>query len=298
MSGLAEAPLTPGDAAIVTAVWQACEIHDDGAPDFEEADVVAFGQRPSFDFARHTLGVRDAGQLVAFGILILPRIIFVHVLPDHRGRGIGTRLLAWSEEAARAAGMDAAAQEVSDNDGVGIALLRGARLRAGVGLVDVRDRAGARAAGAGAPRRLRDPRVRPRAGRPRRLRHDPARVREWPDYVGSPFEDWSATTLDRPGFVPELLSVLMRGDEVAGTLLLVEAGEEGEEGWIDQVAVAREHRGHGLGRALLMHAFGQTWRRGGRICALGTDSRTGARGLYEHVGMHMRKSYGEYRKAL
>jgi hypothetical protein len=47
-----------------------------------------------------------------------------------------------------------------------------------------------------------------------------------------------------------------------------------------------------------MHAFGQTWRRGGRTCALGTDSRTGARSLYEHVGMHVRKSFGEYRKAL
>ena len=47
-----------------------------------------------------------------------------------------------------------------------------------------------------------------------------------------------------------------------------------------------------------MHAFGQSWRRGLRRCALGTDSRTGARGLYEHVGMRVRASYGEYRKAL
>ena len=298
MSGLAEAPLTPGDAAIVTAVWQACEIHDDGAPDFEEADVVAFGQRPSFDFARHTLGVRDAGQLVAFGVLILPRIIFVHVLPDHRGRGIGTRLLAWSEEAARAAGMDAAAQEVSDNDGAGIALLRahGYEREWDSWTFEIaleREPPAPALPGGYAIRAF----VR---GQDDRVVYDTIQraFAEWPDYVGSPFEDWSATTLDRPGFVPELLSVLMRGDEVAGTLLLVEAGEEGEEGWIDQVAVAREHRGHGLGRALLVHAFGQTWRRGGRICALGTDSRTGARGLYEHVGMHMRTSYGEYRKAL
>ena len=33
-------------------------------------------------------------------------------------------------------------------------------------------------------------------------------------------------------------------------------------GWVDQLAVAREHRGRGLARALLQHAFGETWRAG------------------------------------
>jgi hypothetical protein len=50
--------------------------------------------------------------------------------------------------------------------------------------------------------------------------------------------------------------------------------------------------------ALLMHAFGLTWRRGGTHCGLGTDSRTGARGLYERVGMTVRKTFGEYAKQL
>jgi len=295
MSRLAEAPLEPGDAAAVTAVWQTCEIHDDGAPDFEEADVVAFGQRPSFDFARHTLGVRDGAELVAFGAVILPRIIFVHVLPAHRGRGIGTRLLAWSEEAARAAGMDAAAQEVSDNDRVAIALLEAhgyEREWDSWTFVIVLERE--------PPPPLLPDGYALRAfvrGEDDRVVYDTIQraFGEWPDYTGSQFEDWAATTLDRPGFEAELLSVCERDDEVAGALLLIEAGDEC---WIDQVAVAREHRGHGLGRALITHAFGQTWRRGARTCALGTDSRTGARGLYEHVGMHMRRSYGEYRKAL
>jgi hypothetical protein len=34
------------------------------------------------------------------------------------------------------------------------------------------------------------------------------------------------------------------------------------------------------------------------VCGLGTDSRTGARGLYEHVGMRVRKTYYEYVKLL
>lgn len=295
MRGLAEAPLTAGDAAAVTAVWQACEIDADGAPDFEEADVVAFTQRPSFDFARHTRGVRDGGELVAFGVVLLPRISFVHVLPAHRGRGIGTRLLGWSEETARAAGMDDAAQDVSDNDPAAIALLEAHGYERqwdswAFAIALEREPPPPALPGGYAIRAF----VR---GQDDRAVYDVIQraFGEWPDYRGSAFEDWSATTLDRPGFDPELLSVLVHGDRIAGTVLLVEAGDEG---WIDQVAVAREHRGNGLGLALLVHAFGQTWRLGLRRCALGTDSRTGARGLYEHVGMRVRASYGEYRKAL
>jgi len=67
---------------------------------------------------------------------------------------------------------------------------------------------------------------------------------------------------------------------------------------VDQLGVAREHRGRGLARALLAHAFRTTWQRGGRHCGLATDARTGARGLYEHVGMRVRKTYGEFVKQL
>ena len=47
-----------------------------------------------------------------------------------------------------------------------------------------------------------------------------------------------------------------------------------------------------------MHAFGLSRWRGGTSCGLGTDSRTGARGLYERVGMRVRKTFGEYVKRL
>ena len=118
---------------------------------------------------------------------------------------------------------------------------------------------------------------------------------EWPDREGGSFEDWSATSLGRPGFEPSLLTLAWHGETPVGAALLV---IEGDEGWIDQLAVAREHRGRGLARALLQHAFGEIWRRGLRQAGLGTDSRTGARGLYEHVGMHVRKTYGEFAKPL
>ena len=117
---------------------------------------------------------------------------------------------------------------------------------------------------------------------------------EWPDRDGSSFEDWSASTLGRPGFEPSLLAGRARRRGRGALLLVVEE----DEGWVDQLAVAREHRGRGLARALLQHAFGETWRRGLRRAGLSTDSRTGARGLYEHVGMHVRKTYTEFAKPL
>jgi ribosomal protein S18 acetylase RimI-like enzyme len=118
---------------------------------------------------------------------------------------------------------------------------------------------------------------------------------EFPERPPRPFDDWAATELGRPGFAPDLLALAVRGDDVVGAVLVT--FDEGE-GFVEQLAVAREHRGRGLARALLQQAFGVTWRRGGRTCGLATDSRTGARRLYEHVGMRVRKTYYEYVKLL
>jgi mycothiol synthase len=58
------------------------------------------------------------------------------------------------------------------------------------------------------------------------------------------------------------------------------------------------HQGRGAGRALLDESFRVFRARGHRACGLSTDSRTGAIGLYEHVGMHVRKSYTHRAKRL
>ena len=57
--------------------------------------------------------------------------------------------------------------------------------------------------------------------------------------------------------------------------------------WVAQLAVAREHRGRGLARALLVQCVRARPAGGLRARGLDTDARTGARGLYEHVGMHI-----------
>lgn len=59
------------------------------------------------------------------------------------------------------------------------------------------------------------------------------------------------------------------------------------KGYVDTLGTLREYRGRGLGRALLLTAFGEFYRRGQTRVVLGVDSEspTGALGLYESVGM-------------
>jgi mycothiol synthase len=293
--GLRAAPLSAADTGAVTSVWRACEEHDDGLAEVVEADVVAFLGRPSFHFARDTVGVRDGDALVAFAVQLGVRITFAHVLPAYRGRGIGAWLLRWSQDAARALGADLTAQEISDNEHAAIALLERdgytRRWDAWAMEIALEEEPSAPALPSGYAIRDFVP------GRDDRVAFDviDRAFSEWPEHVPSTFEDWVATSLGRPGFAPPLLGLVEGDVEVVGAVLLI---QDADGGWIDQLAVAREHRGRGLARALLVHAFGMTWRRGGRRCGLGTDARTGARGLYEHVGMRVRKTYGEYAKPL
>jgi mycothiol synthase len=256
--------------------------------------VAIFG-RPSLDFARDTVAVHDGEALVAFGLQLGARATFVHVLPAYRGRGIGGWLLRWSQDAARALGAKLTAQEISENERAAIALLEadGYARRWDSWAFEIVLEHEPPAPALPPAYAIRDF-VRGRDERAAFEVIDRA-FSEWPEREAPTFDDWAATVFGRPGFSPPQLGLMEHDGEIVGAVLLI---EDDDEGWIDQLAVAREHRGRGLARALLVHAFGRTWRRGGRRCALGTDARTGARGLYERVGMRVRKTYGEYAKQL
>ena len=58
-------------------------------------------------------------------------------------------------------------------------------------------------------------------------------------------------------------------------------------GYVDQLAVRRDRRGLGLARALLVDAFALARDHGATASELSTDTRTGALGLYEKVGMEV-----------
>jgi GNAT superfamily N-acetyltransferase len=296
VKGLSIAPLTPADAARIAHVCRASERHDDGEALVTEEDFVAAFKRPSMDPERHTIGVRDGDAVVAVGLLYGERDAFVHVLPSHRGRGIGSRLLRWTQEAGRAAGKSRSCQRLSENQRAAAALLE----------ADGYERSWEDWIFEIELEREPDPPLLPPGYAIRgfvedRDGRDVHRVleeafAEWPDAEDETFEDWAAETLGRPRFAPELVGAVVQGDEVVGAAVMID--EDEPVMWVAQLAVARAHRGRGLARALIVHAYGIAWRSGSRHVRLATDARTGARGLYEHVGMRVTRTSWEYTKPL
>jgi ribosomal protein S18 acetylase RimI-like enzyme len=74
---------------------------------------------------------------------------------------------------------------------------------------------------------------------------------------------------------------------IVGGAFLIDAGEI----WVDKLAVAQEHRHRGIARALLRTAFVRSFERGYGWTRLSTDSDTGARAIYERVGMRVERSF-------
>ncbi len=111
------------------------------------------------------------------------------------------------------------------------------------------------------------------------------------------FEEWKHWTIEREKFDPSLWFLAVESDEIAGASLCT---YQMDDGWIDTLAVRRPWRRKGLGMALLLHSFGEFYRRGKHKVGLGVDSQnlTGATRLYERAGMHVARTYISYEKEL
>ena len=111
------------------------------------------------------------------------------------------------------------------------------------------------------------------------------------------FEEWRHWTIERETFDPTLWFLAFEGEQIAGGSLCTTFMDIG---WVDTLAVLRPWRRKGLGMALLLHSFGEFYRRGRRKVGLGVDSQnlTGAARLYERAGMHVARQYISYQKEL
>ncbi len=118
----------------------------------------------------------------------------------------------------------------------------------------------------------------------------------WGHTTGN-FERWRDFHLDREDFDPALCFVAYCGDEIAGVSL---CGYYLGMGIVDTLGVRRPWRRKGLGMALLLHSFGEFYRRSNHKVVLGVDSQnlTGATRLYERAGMHIELQYDTYEKEL
>jgi mycothiol synthase len=280
-AGLTTRPLRLEDAAAVTAVMAAQELHDLGEVVIEEADIVSEWQRPSYDVAAGTVGVFDGDRLVAYAEVTNGDRGDAAVHPDYRGRGLGTALAGWMQAKAREKGSVVIGMPVPQGS-PGDHLLEALgyherwtswvlRLPEGASIPD---------------------RPLPEGYAVREATPDDHRAcwtvledafLEWSDRERESFEDWEASVPGRPGFEPWNLRVATDASgEVVGVVVIVLAPGTG---FVSRLAIRRDLRGLGLGQALLVDAFAQSTAHGAVTSELSTDSRTGALGLYERVGM-------------
>ena len=99
-------PASIDDVDAILAVAAAAELGANGVVDIDREDIESELALPGVDPARHTLVVEHEGAVVAWAVLEAGRgATYTDVHPAHRGRGIGSRVVAWCEEAARNSGL-------------------------------------------------------------------------------------------------------------------------------------------------------------------------------------------------
>ena len=281
--GLTQRSLARGDESAVAAVMAAGQLADIGEVVIEEADIVSDWQRPSYDVATSTIGVFDGDRLVGYAELSGGDRGDAAVDPDYRGRGIGTYLASWMQEQARGRGLETIGMPVPKGS-PGDRLLEGLGYRVRwtswvLALPEGRD-IEERALPAGFA-------IRTATESDRRAAWTVIEdaFLEWSVRDRQSFEDFSAQVMQRPGFEPWNLRVVTdQSDEVVGAALILIADDTG---FVEKLAVRKDRRGLGLGQALLADAFSQARAHGAGRSELSTDSRTGALGLYEKVGMEV-----------
>ncbi|MPV90316.1 GNAT family N-acetyltransferase [Georgenia ruanii] len=280
-AGLTQRPLALDDAAAVTAIMAAEELRDTGQVSIEEADLLADWQRPSFDLPTGTVGVLDGDRLVAYAELSGPDRAHAAVDPAHHGRGIGSHLAGWLQERARSVGSAVVGMPVPQGS-PGDRLLEalGFHVRWTSWVLAMPD--GATIAAPPLPAGVTIREATPAEHRAVWMVVEDAFL-EWSARARQSFEDFGAQVLRRPGFEAWNLRVAAAPDgAVVGAAVVLLAGTTG---FVDKLAVRRDRRGLGLGQALLADAFAAARGHGAVRSELSTDSRTGALGLYQRVGM-------------
>ena len=285
--GLVARPLELADARAVYEVMAAQEQHDLGEVSIEEADIVADWQRPSHDLGAHSLGVLDGDRLVAYAEYMGDTRGDAAVHPDHRGRGIGTALAGWMQDNARADGASVVGMPVPVGS-AGDRLLEalGYRVRWTSWELEL-------AEGTAVPHREVPEGYTIRTATPDD--HEACwtvledAFLEWSERAREPFEDFVARTMGRPGFEPWHLRLVA---DVAGEVVGVTYVHPfGTMGYVDRIATRRDQRGKGIAQAMLVDAFAAAREHGCTTSGLNTDSRTGALGLYERVGMQVTRTW-------
>ena len=289
------------EAQAVTDFVIACDIHELGAPDFELDDLLTDWNMPGFELERDAVVVEEGGRLIAYAAFIRNDYVDVYVHPEYRNRGLGISLLEWSER--RGLERTSSGREVRLGQVVTSTNADAQRLLESRGYTPVRtywrmsmaleERPPPPAWPEGVHVRTFDQERDTRAVYA--LVQDAFADNE--RHTAESFEEWQAFMIDRDAFEPGLWFIAESKGEIVGCVL---CPNYEDEGWIRQLAVARDWRRRGLGTALLRQAMSEFSRRGRKELGLVVDSwnRTGAKELYERGGMTVAREHTRYEKTL
>jgi mycothiol synthase len=282
-AGLTTRPLTRTDSTAVYEVIAEQELADVGEVQIEEADIIGDWQRPGYDLSIRSIGVFEGDRLVGYAEVMGADRGDAAVHPDQRGRGIGTWLAHWMQEAARRQGSTIVGMPVPQGS-AGDRLLEslGYHVRWNSWVLELLE-------GAQIPERSLPEGYAVRAATAEEheacwtVQEDA--FLEWSERERDPFESWQATTTRRPGFEPWNLRVVTDPDGEVVAMAVIQLGYGCA--FIARLATRKDQRGRGLAQALLVDSFAVAAEHGATRSELSTDSRTGALGLYEKVGMRV-----------
>jgi mycothiol synthase len=316
-AGYSIRPVSLDDAETITGLINACTVAELGVPWASVEDTRDDLTAPGRDIAADEVIVSDAGGVPAGYLQVWGDIapftdlaLGIYVHPEHWGRGVSTFLIRLGEERARGKIPMAPEGErvtlqvarFADNE-------RAATVFGQLGFAYVRTFWMMRI-------ELADPPPAPDVPSGITIRRfdlgsdvlavhaalEEAFEDHWGDVFLS-FERWRHRFIDGAGagFDPGLWFVAVDGDEVVGAACCrAGTARDPDVGEVDELGVRRAWRGRGVGRALLLSAFGEFHRRGISGVELGVDaaSPTGATRLYERAGMHVAYRWEFWEKEL
>lgn len=290
MDDLDERYATMEDLDAFIELFATSDRNDIGEQFLTRDDIEPSWQAPGFDLERHTRLMFLDRALVAAG-MVIDRKAWGTVHPDFRGRGIGTRLIEWTE---RSATSDRIGQSVVETLEDARALFIGRGYESLYTSWVLRYDADHNVPDFPPPDGIV---IRPVQASEERAAYQVIEdaFNEWPHRTPMTFEEWRADTVGRNDFDPSLLRVAVDGDHIVGSIFGIHYPEEG---WVDELAVVRQHRRRGIARALLSSIFGEFRSRGQGLVGLNTDSRTGALDVYLGLGMELKVTFVHYSRHL
>ncbi len=279
-----------GDLGAFAGLFAASDLADVGEVFMNETDIEAGWLSPGFVLGRDTRLMFLDDALVGAG-MVWSQKAWGTVHPEYRKRGLGMRLIEWTESAAASNRIGQSFIETLE-DARALFVERGYELLYSSWILRYRE-----------DRHV--PEVEPPAGitiRPMVIGEERAvyqliedAFNEWPHRTPTSFEEWRAESIERSDFDASLLRVAVDNGVVVGAVFGIHYPEEG---WVNELAVLPSHRRRGIARALLASVFGEFRSRGQGLVGLNTDSRTGALDVYLGLGMELERTFVHYSKKL